>query len=185
MDPISLAIGAVGLGMQIFGGMGQAKDASRAAKISQDEARQEQGINDQKQQAMELSARRQQMEISRNAQRQRALATNSAVNQGAQFGSGLQGGLAEVTDQSLFNAVGVDSALETGRNINKYNSNISADKIAMADVQASSAQNAGFASLGGSLMKAGPIIGQLSGGFGKSNSFGSLFGGGSPSGYGA
>ena len=168
MDPISLAIGAVGLGMQIFGGIGQADNAKQAAKISQDEARQEQGINDQKQKAMELNGRRQQMEISRNAQRQRALATNSAVNQGAQFGSGLQGGLAEIDDQSGLNNLGVGYALQTGRAINEYNSKISADKIAMADVQSSSAQNAGIASLGGALIKSGPIIGNLSKGFGSS-----------------
>lgn len=168
MDPISLAIGAVGLGMQIFGGMGQSKNAAQAAKISQDEARQEQGINEQKQQAMELSGRRQQMEISRNAQRARAMATNSAVSQGAQFGSGLQGGLAEIEDQSLFNMVGVNSALQTGRNIAGYNNNITQDKIAMANVQSDSAKNAGIASLGGALIKAGPIIGNLSQGFGGS-----------------
>ena len=170
MDPISLAIGAVGLGMQIFGGMGQARASEEAARISADEAKQEQGINAQKQQAMELSGRRQQMEITRNAQRARAMAVQSATTQGAQFGSGLQGGLAEVTDQSLFNLVGVNSALETGRNINQYNNAITQDKYAMAKAQSSGAQDAGYASLGGALLKSGPIIGQISQGFGKSNS---------------
>ena len=178
MDPISLAIGAVGLGMQIFGGMGQASASKEAAKISQDEARQEQGINDQKQQAMELSGRRQQMEIIRTNQRARAQALETGVNQGAQFGSGLQGGLAEVTDQSLFNLVGVNSALETGRNINQYNNNITQDKYAMAKAQSSSAQSAGYASLGGALLKAGPIIGQISQGFGGSKGIGSFSNGG-------
>lgn len=185
MDPISLAIGAVGLGMQIFGGMKQAHASKEGAQISQDEARQEQSINDQKQQAMELSARRQQMEIMRNQQRARAMAVQSATTQGAQFGSGLQGGLAEITDQSLFNEVGVNSALQTGRNIAGFNANITKDKIAMAGVQSDAAQGAGLASLGGALVKSGPIIGSLSQGFGKSNSFGFLMGGGSPSGYGA
>lgn len=185
MDPISLAIGAVGLGLQIFGGQKQSEASQQAARISQDEARQEQGINDLKQQAMESNARRQQMDIVRNQQRMRAMSIQTATTQGAQFGSGLQGGLAEVTDQSLFNQVGISSAVEIGRGINKYNTAISADKMQMAQAQSDSAQGAGWSSLGGALMKSGPIIGQISQGFGKSNSFGSLFGGGSPSGYGA
>ena len=184
MDPISLAMGAVGLGMQIFGGIGQSQDAHEAAKISQDVARQEQGINDAKQKQMELEGRRSQMENIRNNQRARAMAENAAVNQGAQFGSGLQGGLAQIQDQSLFNMSGVNSALSIGREINSFNQNISADKQQLAQVQASSATNQGIATLGGAVMKAGPIIGQVSQGFGGFNIGNTFMGGGSPSGYG-
>lgn len=186
MDPISLAIGAVGLGMQVFGGLGQASASKEAAKYSADEAKQEQGINDLKQQAMELSGRRQQMEIMRTAQSARALAVQTATTQGANLGSGLQGGLAQVTDQSLFNSVGVNSALETGRGINVFNNAISQDKMGMAKAQGDAATAAGYASLGGALLKAGPIIGNISQGFGGfgQKGVGSLFmGGGSPSGY--
>lgn len=185
MDPISLAIGAVGLGMQIFGGLGQASDAKQAADISKDEARQEQGISDQKQQAMEIDARRRQLEQMRQGQQAQALATSRATSQGAQFGSGLQGGLAEVTDQTAFNVQGINQSLQIGRSIANLNRNISNDKYQMADVQSDEASNAGIKSLGGALMSAGPTIGKLSQGFGKSNSFGFLMGGGSPTGYGS
>lgn len=171
MDPISLAIGAVGLGMQIFGGIGSSETSEKMSQVSADEAHQEQGINDQKQQAMELDARRQQLEIMRRGQQAQALAQSRATNQGAQFGSGLQGGLAEVTDQSAFNLQGINNSLTIGRNINEYNSKISNDKVQMASLGADAATYAGWSSLGGSVMKAGPVLGQMGKGFGN------LFGG--------
>lgn len=174
---LGAGVSALGLGMSIFGGLDQSRIAKEQASVSMDVARQEQGINDQKQQAMELAGRRQQLEIIRNNQRARALAENNATNQGAQFGSGLQGGLAQITDQSTFNLVGVNSALETGRNIAGYNNAISSDKIRLAQLGGDAASAAGFASLGGSIMKAGPVIGALSGGFGSSKSYGGNYSG--------
>lgn len=157
------AVSAIGLGMSIFGGMQQSAIAKQQAQVSGDIARQEQGINNQKQEAMELNGRRQQLEIIRNQQRARALAQNSAVNQGAQFGSGLQGGLAQINDQSAFNLLGVNDALQTGRSIAGFNQNISNDKIQLASLGGDAASAAGFSSLGGAIMKSGPIVGQLTG----------------------
>lgn len=117
---------------------------------------------------MELEGRRTQLQNVRNAQRARAVAVQSAVSQGAQFGSGLQGGLAQIQDQMGWNMLGVDQALATGREINQYNQNISQDKQKLASLGADSATSQGFASLGGALIKAGPIIGQVSQGFGGS-----------------
>lgn len=174
---LGAGVSAIGLGMSIFGGLDQSRIAKEQAMVSGDIATQEQGINHQKQQAMELAGRRQQLEIIRNNQRARALAENNATNQGAQLGSGLQGGLAQVQDQSLFNLVGVNSALETGRSIAGYNDKISQDKIRMAQLGGDAASAAGFASLGGSILKAGPMVGSLSGGFGGSkNSSGTNYG---------
>lgn len=188
MDPISLAIGAVGLGMSIFGGMSSAANAGEQAKVSQDEARQEQGINDLKQQAMESDARRQQLEITRQAQRAQSLATSRATSQGAQFGSGLQGGLAQVTDQSAFNMQGINTSLTIGRGINDRNQNISQDKIQMAGLGGAAATDQAISSIGGTLMKVGPTVGAMAKGFGGNNGgfgLGSLFmGGGTPTGLG-
>lgn len=192
MDPISLAIGAVGLGMQIFGGLSGAANTKASSQamtaVSLDEAHQEQAISDQKQQAMEIAGRRQQLEIMRTSQRARANAVQSATSQGAQFGSGLQGGLAQVQDQSTFNMEGVQQALMTGRNIAGLNSNISQDRYSMLNLQNTATQNnatdQGYSSLGGALLKSGPVIGQLSKGFGGAG-IGNLFmGGGSPTGIG-
>ena len=187
MDPLSLALGAVGLGMQIFGGMSAANNAKQQAAVAQDEAAQEQGINNAKQQAMELNGRRSQLENLRNNQRARAQGIEASVNQGAQFGSGIQGGLAATDDNSMFNMVGVNSALQTGRQINAFNSNISTDKMKMAALGGTAATDQGIASLGGSLLKSAPTLGAIgqSGWNGlKSMNLGQgQFGGGSPSGY--
>lgn len=198
MDPISLTIGAIGLGMQIFGSMSAADHASENAKalnanaqqiagISTDMTAQEQNINKVKQRQMEMEGRRTQMENIRNNQRARAMAENSATNQGANFGSGLQGGLAQINDQSMFNMSGVNSALSNGRDIAGFNSAISADKIQMAqanagretiqnNAQSTAASDQAFVSLGGAMMKAGPVIGQVSKGFGGGASLGNYSG---------
>lgn len=170
---LGAAVGAVGLGMSIFGGMDQAANAKKQAAVSGDIARQELGINSEKQKAMEISGRRQQLETYRNMQRARAQAEQSAVTQGANFGSGLQGGLAQIASQGLFNLAGINSALDTGRAIAGYNDTISQDKIQLAQLGGEAASAQGLTSLGGSLMKSGPTIGNLSGSF----NFGSFFGG--------
>lgn len=204
-DILSVATSAVGLGLQIFGGHKASEDASRYAQqeaqfaqqgaaIAKDEARQEQSINDLKQRQMEIEGNRTQIENIRNMQRARALGINSAVNQGAQYGSGLAGGLADTENQANFNILGVSQALGIGRGINNYNQAISYDKMQAADLranqqtqqafyQARQAQNQGLMSLGGALLKAGPSVGPFAKQAGGNN-FNFLFGGGSPSGYG-
>ncbi len=161
MDPISLGIGIVGLGLQLFGTSKAVDNSRQIAGVNRGIASDEQQINAQKQQAMELSARRMQLENLRNNQRLRAQATNAATNQGAQFGSGLQGGLAQIEDQSLFNMTGVSQNLEIGRNIFGINTDISQKKMQLADLQGQQATNTALTSLGGALVKEGPIIGGL------------------------
>lgn len=174
---LGAAVGAVGLGMSIFGGLGAANVAGQQAKVSADEATQELGINDAKQQAMQIQNRRQQIENVRNVQRARAQGLNAATNQGAQFGSGLAGGQAQDQDMGLFNALGNNQALQTGMQINAFNQHISNDKIQMAQLGGTAATDQGIASLGGAVMKAGPIIGQFAQGFGSRSSSGGNYGG--------
>lgn len=175
---VGAGIQGVGLAMSLFGGISSMNNAKQQAEVSGDIAKQEQAINAQKRDAMELNARRQQMETLRNTQRARAQAVQNATTQGANLGSGLQGGLAEASSQGLFNLVGINSALMTGRNIADLNDKISADKMQLASLGGDAATSQGIMSMGGSLMKAGPTLGSLSGGF----NFGSLFGGGNYSG---
>lgn len=187
---IGAAISAVGLGMSLFGGMEQsdiAKQQAAVAKqqsaVSGDIATQEQGINDVKQRQMEIEGRRMQLETLRNMQRGRAQAIAAATNQGAQFGSGLQGGEGQVEGNGLFNQLGVSYALQGGRDINTFNQSITGDKLKLAslggqmsDLQGQSASAQGMQSLGGSIMKAGPVFGQFSSGFGGSRSSGNYSG---------
>lgn len=178
MDPITGGLQAVGFAMQlagVFGGMGASQ---KNAQISQAIAQQERNINDQKRQQMELSARRQQMEVFRNAQRMRAQGTAAAVNQGAQFGSGLQGGLAQVSDQSYSNSLGIGQNLEIGNNIFDMNNTISGLNAQKSQVQSEAAMYQGFTSLGGSVMSNAGTLGAFGKDIGAQfKGFGTGFGG--------
>jgi len=158
MDPISTGLNLVGFGLQLFGMSEGQEAAEKAAGIKKGIAADEIRINEQKKQQMLLESSRKQMEIFRNMQRQRSMATAAAVNQGASSGSGLQGGLAGVTNQSLFNSLGISQNVELGQNIFGINDEISQKKMQLADVETDQAEAAGWASLGGSLMKAGPTF---------------------------
>ena len=187
MDPISIGLAAVGLGISLFGSQKQAGVSQQQAQVSAGISQDEQQINVQKQQQMQLEGRRSQLQNFRNAQRMRANAQAAATNQGAAFGSGLQGGLAGVTNQEEQNTQGINQGMQISQNIFGINSDISNKRVQMAQLGGESAEAQGLSSLGGSLIKAGPIIG----GFGKdiysgsgSNIGGMFMGGGSPSGYG-
>lgn len=188
MDPLTIGIAAVGVGMKIFGGMGASSAQSAAYAAQKDIASQEEGINAVKQQAMLVSANRSQLENFRNVQRVRAAGLNASVNQGAQFGSGIAGGQAQATDQGLFNSLGVNQAVQSGTQIFGYNNKISGDKMNIADDQSTAATDQGIANIGGALVGAAGTIsniyGAASSGVKNMNLGQNLFGGGSPTGYG-
>lgn len=189
MDPLSLGIGAVGLGLKIFGGFGAASAQSDAYRLQQQEAQQEMVIEQQKQQAFELQTRRSQMENFRNVQRARAQGLNSSVAQGANKGSGIQGGMAQAEDQGGVNNLGLTQNLGISRNIFAANQAINMDKIQIAGDMSTAATDQGWANLGGSIMGSAGTIGNIFGAAGsgiKSMNLGQrMFGGGSPSGYGS
>lgn len=191
MNPLSdltAVTQVVGLGMSLFGGASAASDAKQAAQIQSNIAGSEQELEGQRYEAMQLSAKRQSLETLRNNQKLRANAVNTAVNQGAQFGSGLSGGLAEVQDQGAFALAGINKNLAFGENMFNINKDITNSKQQLAQVQGQMATDQGIASMGGALTKAGPTIGaigQTGGSYLSSLNLGSgLMGGGSPSGYG-
>lgn len=171
MDPISAGLSVVGLGIQLFGGSQAAENAKKAAQINKGIAADEQQINQQKNQQMQLEAQRSSLQQFRNIQRLRAQATASAVSQGANFGSGLQGGLAEVTNEGLFNTQGINQAAQFGNTIFGINNDISSKKMQLSDVQSNMASDQALSSLGGALVKnAGTISGlgkDITAGFGK------------------
>lgn len=161
MEPISAGIAIVGMGLQLFGGMKASETASHIAGVQKGIAADESKINDQKQLQMQLEARRMQMEQYRNIQRQRAAATAAATNQGASYGSGLQGGLAQVSDQGGFNNLGISQNLQFGNTIFGINRDISGKKMQLADLGADMASDQALSSLGGSLVKNSGTIGGL------------------------
>lgn len=181
MDPLTIGMMAVGAGMSIFGGISGASNAKAQAAVSSDIAGQEQNINAQKLQQMQLQAGRMNLQNFRNVQQARSQGLTAATSQGAQFGSGLQGGQAQATDQGLYNSLGINQNLQIGTTIAGYNDKISADKMQLASLGGDAATDQAWSSAGNSVMGAAGTIGKL----GKSVSFNGFFGGGSPSGYGA
>lgn len=184
MDPLSAGLGIAGLGLKIFGGILGSGAADAAYEAQKGIFWQQLAENGQKYNAMLLSSRRQQMDILRNNQRARALALNSATNQGAQYGTGLQGGIGQISGQTENNLLSNSQSLEIGKNMSEITNKISAYNMQISGAQTDMANAQGIASLGGALMSAGPTIGKIAQGFGGFN-FGNIFGGGSPSGYGA
>lgn len=161
MDPLSLGIAAAGIGMQAFGAISGAGHAKEAAEISKGIAGDEEKINAQKQTQMQLEGQRMQLQQFRNMQRLRSQATAAAVNQGAQFGSGLQGGLSQIQGEGLGNSRSINQNQEIGQNIFNINEDISSKKMQMADVQGDMATDQAWSSLGGAMVKNAGTIGNL------------------------
>lgn len=188
MDPFTLGVGIVGLGLQLFGGSKASEDAQKAAQINSGIAADEGQINEQKRTQMEMTSRRQQLETMRNAQRARAQATAAAVNQGANQGSGIQGGLGQITSQESFNSIGISNNLAIGENIFDINKDISGKKQQLSQVQGQQASDTALMSLGGAMVGSAKTIGSIGQfGFGSVQNMNlgqGLFGGNSPTGYG-
>lgn len=138
----------IGLGAAAFGGFSSSQAAQKSAAAQQQIIQLEQQVQEQHRQAMELNSRRAQMEVLRNNQRARSMALNSATNQGAQFGSGLQGGYGEIGGESGTNMLGINQNLEIGRNIFSDMQQISQQKIAMSKAKSQEATGSAIAGFG-------------------------------------
>jgi len=91
----------------------------------------EQGIEGLKRQAMESDARRKQLEFIRQQQRARSL---GLTKQGAQFGSGLQGGYGQISGATGTNLTGLSQNLQIGEGIFDFNAGITNQRIALNDL---------------------------------------------------
>lgn len=113
--------------------------ANRSEVINTSTVQAQQQIEAQKARAMELDARRQQLEIIRNQQRNRALAVTTGVAQGGSIrgSSALQGAFGQASGQTGVNLLGVQQNLEIGRTITGLNETISNNQIALNDLQRS------------------------------------------------
>ena len=164
---LGAAVGAIGLGMSLFGGISASENASQAAEIQGQIAGLQGQVNTQKYNASTLMARRQTLEQMRTAQRTGAQATAAATGQNAQFGSGLAGGLGQIQDQSKFNLLGINQNQEIQKNVYGLNQSITADQMQLSALGSSSATDQGLMSLGSGLMSIGGPISRLSQGVGS------------------
>lgn len=165
-NPIGMAAAVGGIGLSIFGAMEKAdmakKQADLQSQMTQTEMQQE-GV---RQQAMRVNARRQQMEVLRNAQRARSLALNNATSQGAQFGSGLQGGYGQVAGAANWNNSGIESSLNFGEQMFSLNQTMSQQKMQMAQLTGQSATAQAYTQLGSTLVSNASQLGNIGKQFG-------------------
>lgn len=158
---LGAGIGLVGLGISAFGAIKGSEDAAAAAKAQENIAGLEEKQNAQRQLAMQITGRQQQMQQIRSNQLARAQAQAAATNQGALQGSGYAGGQAGIQDQGMANLTGINQQLDIGNKIFGLDSDISQQKIAQYQAQSNAATDSGIGALGGMLLKAAPTIASL------------------------
>jgi hypothetical protein len=181
MDPISIMMGAtslIGTGMSLFGSQGAAKVSAQEAQLSSQVEGYNIDINSQRQQQMNLEANRQQLQDIRNSQLARSMAQSSAVNQGAQFGTGLAGGYGQISGQTNTNLLGISQNRQIANNVFADTAAQDTLKMQMASLGGQAANYQGMASLGNSLTQASGPLSRMAG------SLGGLFGGGGSMGSG-
>lgn len=167
MDPISIALMLGGAAVSVIGGAKSASASSDYNQANKASIALQQKVEAQRQQAMELDARRKEMEIIRTQQRARSLALTNSTAQGASLGSGLQGGYGQISGQSGVNTLGIQQNLGIGRNIFGLNEQISQQKIAMSDANQQMQLGQGLTSFGGSLMGSAQSAGKIFSGYGN------------------
>lgn len=128
MAVAGLALSVIGT---VFGTIGSLKQADAAKKAEKARERQ-----------LELETQRRKREAIRQAQIARGSAISNATAQGAGNSSALQGGLAQVTNQSARNTQYVNQDLELGKDVFKANRQA-------ADGAGMQALGSGIGSLGG------------------------------------
>lgn len=144
-----LGLEGVGLAAGAIGAYGQYEAQQGISQSSQNIAQLQQQSNTIKFNQAKISARRNQMEVLRNEQRARSLALSNSVNQGAQFGSGLQGGYGQIAGQSNTNLLGISQNLQTGQQLYDVNQSISSQEQQISKYQGQAAMWQGVSSLGG------------------------------------
>lgn len=167
MNPF-MAIGGIaalfGLGETISGANEASSAARQEAAISGNIANIQIKENSVRQQAMELSAQRQKIEIARQVQLSQAKNLAAATNQGGQFGSGLSGGQAQATTAGAFQSTGINQNLMLGREMFGFDTQIDQQKIAMAGAQSDLATAQGKMAIGGAITNVGMSFMNMFGG---------------------
>lgn len=170
MAAITAAIALAGVAIAGAGMIGGAETASQQAGVNKQIAQQQAAIQKQQAMAMELDARRKQLEVFRNAQRARSISLSNATNQGAQFGSGLQGGYGQIGGDANTSLLGINQGLQTGRAISAINQNISGLNGQLSQLSGDASLYSGLTSFGSSLVGNASGISNLTSGWGTSYS---------------
>lgn len=137
---VGLAIGAAGAGVQYSASQKQA-----AAMEKGEELRKKQ---------MNLDAQRRTRQVIREGLIARSQALTNATAQGAEAGSGLQGGYAGIQSNTLYNASGIEQNRQIGSQIFDANK-----QYAQAGSQMALGQ--GISSLGGAMVQNSQTLGRI------------------------
>lgn len=128
MGAMANPIGAVGMlggiGASIYGGIKSYEAAQGQFGAEQKIFGLEAQAEAQRKQMMELNARRSALQVVRNQQRARSMAVSTSTQQGAQFGSGVQGAYGQISGQSGVGLLGINQQLQAGENLFGINSQI-------------------------------------------------------------
>jgi hypothetical protein len=138
---VAALLSLAGAGVQMFGQMKQADAAAEAEKMRRKQ--------------MNLEAARAKREQIRRSQVARAQATASAVTQGAQFTSALEGGKAQVANEAGRNMQAIEQDRRLGNNIFKANEDY-------AKAGKTIALGGGISSLGGAVSSMSGTLTRLS-----------------------
>jgi hypothetical protein len=157
---------AIGIGSAIAGTAVQIDAASAQNAAQQQQIQISQQENTQRQHLFEIEQQRKRVENLRNAQQATSTARARAVNQGAQFGSGLLGGVGQVQGESNYNILGISQNTQIGENMFALDQQMTQAKIASANAATESSIGGALTSFGGSVINSLGTIGNLSSGFG-------------------
>lgn len=150
------AITAVGMGLSGVGAYMQYKGSKDQAKAQNAAAASQREADAVRRQAMEFDALRRRRENIRQGQMARALAVSRATNQGAESGSGLEGGIGQISGRTGINLTGVQGQLGFGRSIFDINAQTSSFYAQAAAAGTRSSLGSGLVSLGGAVVRNQP-----------------------------
>lgn len=151
LSGLTAGFGLVGAGISLYSGLQEAKIAGQEAGVQKQILGQDIYINKQRQQQAANEARRGQLQDIRSSQMASSMALSAATNQGAQRGSGLQGGLAQIAGQTNTNAVSRSQNLDVANNIFGAYNTIDQYKMQLADLGADMAKYKGIGDIGSAL----------------------------------
>lgn len=149
MAAISSIVAAVGVAAGIAGTVTQ----MRAAKKSEAAQKRAEALREAQ---MNLESRREKRSVARQAMIARASAVSNAEAQGGMGGSGLEGGLAQITAQAGTVRAASDQNLQLGNGMFAANRDI-------ASANSMAAFGSGISSLGGALVSNSETIGRIGG----------------------
>ncbi len=167
---MGISAAVVGIGSAIIGAGTSILGASEQSEAQQQMIAIQAKEQEQRQHLFEIEQQRKRVEALRNAQQATSLGRSRAVNQGAQFGSGLLGGLEQVQGESNYNILGINQNTQIGENLFSLDQQLSQAKIASAQASTTQAIGASLSSFGGMLVNSSGTIGNLTSGFGSNTS---------------